>query len=78
MLFNKVKIPLFDVISKPGIEILLDSMCLTCFLNTWAVSRPKQAGTIVLDLKTSEHPHPNSGIKENRLFCTKAGNINVK
>ena len=64
---NKDKITLSYVISKPGIEMLLGSICLACFLNIWAASMPKQAGTI--DLKISGHPHPNFGIKENRLFC---------
>ena len=68
LFFNKVKIALFYVISKPGIEILLGFMCLACLLNTWAVNKPKQAGNIEFDLKISGHPHPNFGIKENCLF----------
>ena len=44
--------------------------------NTCAGSKPRQAGNIVLDLKISRHPHPNFGIKENRL--SKVGSINEK
>ena len=68
---NKVKIRLFYVISKPGIKLWLDSICLACLLNTWAVSRLNETGNIVLDLKIFWHPHPNFGIKENRLFCVR-------
>ena len=68
---NKFEIPLFYVISKLGMELLLDSMFLACLLNTLGVRRPKQTGNIVLDLKISGHPHSNFGIKENRSFCVR-------
>ena len=74
---TKFKIRLFCVESKPGIEIMLDSVWSACFQNTGVASRPKQTGSIVFDLKISGHPTQILVLRNIACFVSAAGNINV-